>query len=251
MSFEEKNNLCSIIVSSCDAYSDAWHPFFTLFFRYWVDCPFQVYLISGKKGYEDVRVKNVLLEDKGWANNMFEMFKEIKSPYILYLQEDYFLQSKVVTENVSELVEKMERWGAGYLRLMSSPRPDVVFDANPILGIINPHSPYRVSLQASIWKVETLKKLLCPGESGWSMEKYGSERSSVLPELFLSTFRPILDYYTPTAIKKGKWMPGALWLCKKEGIVVDMSMRPVYTWRKVVWGRIRNHLSTIFHSCMS
>ena len=36
--------LCSVLVPSCDAYADLWIPFFALFWRYWSDCPFPVYL---------------------------------------------------------------------------------------------------------------------------------------------------------------------------------------------------------------
>jgi hypothetical protein len=36
----------AVIVVSCDLYSDVWKPFFTLFFKYWNDCPFPVYLTS-------------------------------------------------------------------------------------------------------------------------------------------------------------------------------------------------------------
>jgi len=37
---------CSILIPSCDKYSDLWRPFFTLFWRHWPDCPFPVYLGS-------------------------------------------------------------------------------------------------------------------------------------------------------------------------------------------------------------
>jgi len=228
MPLEQKNKDCAIIVSSCDAYSDAWHPFFTLFFRYWSDCPFSVYLISGQKQYPDVRVNTLHIKDKKWASNLLEVLEMVDTPYVLYMQEDYFLQKKVQTKNILELVENMRNWQAGYVRLVPSPKPDKVFEHNFSLGTILPQSSYRVSLQASIWSVQILKKLLRPGESGWDMETHGSRRSGVLPELFLSAYKPILDYYAPTAIKKGKWMPGALWLCKKEGIVVDTSVRPTY-----------------------
>ncbi len=251
MPSDQRNNFCTVIVSSCDAYSDAWHPFFTLFFRYWPDCPFVVYLISSEKKYPDSRVNSLQIEDKKWASNILEVLGKINTPYVLYMQEDYFLQKIVDTTKILELVEKMRAWQAGYIRLIPSPKPGRLFEAESSLGVILPGSLYRTSLQGAIWSTETLKKLLRSGESGWDMEKYGSERSNGLPELFLSTYKPILDYYAPTAIKKGKWMPGALWLCKKEGIVVDTSVRPTYTWRKVLWGRTRNYFSVFFHSYLS
>lgn len=242
MPSDQKNNTCTIVVSSCDAYSDAWYPFFTLFFKYWSDCPFSMYLISDRKKYLDSRVNVLQIEDKKWASNMLEALGSIKTPYILYMQEDYFLKSRVDTKKILWYVEKMSEWDAGYLRLMPSPKPDRVFEADHSFGVISTGSPYRVSLQAAIWSVETLKKILRPGESGWDMEKKGSERSGVLSELFLSSYKPVLDYYAPTAIKKGRWMPGALWLCKKEGIVVDVSVRPTISLKAVLVGRLKNSI---------
>ena len=38
----------SVLIYSCDKYSDVWEPFFTLFFRYW-ECPYRVYISSETK----------------------------------------------------------------------------------------------------------------------------------------------------------------------------------------------------------
>ena len=45
----DKNSQYAVVVSSCDAYSDAWKPFFKLFFKYWSDCPFPIYLVTNTR----------------------------------------------------------------------------------------------------------------------------------------------------------------------------------------------------------
>lgn len=231
-----KNN-CVIIVSSCDAYNDAWDPFFTLFFRYWPDCPFAVYLVSNYKEYKDKRVISIRVgEDKKWATNMMIALEGTKSPYIIYLQEDYFLQSRVDTEYVNKLVYYAECNNVSCLRLFPSPPPDIFFNNTLNLGKINNDAAYRVSLQAALWKSDDLKNLICEGESGWDMEYNGTLRS-VAKGLFLSVKKSVLNYLTQTGIVKGKWTVEAVKLCKKEGVKIDLSTRAV--------NYKMNHLSTL------
>ena len=83
----------AIVVSSCDAFFDAWRPFAFFFRKHWSDCPFPVFLIVNR-----LRVRSNFLQpitvgpDRDWAANMDVALKQITQPYVLYLQEDYFLE---------------------------------------------------------------------------------------------------------------------------------------------------------------
>jgi hypothetical protein len=44
------NNNLSIVVSSCDSYSDLWNPFFTLLKKYWIGIEkYPIYLCTESK----------------------------------------------------------------------------------------------------------------------------------------------------------------------------------------------------------
>ena len=43
-------DLC-VYISSFDGYSDVWDTFFDIFFKYWPDCPFKIYLINNCQPY--------------------------------------------------------------------------------------------------------------------------------------------------------------------------------------------------------
>ena len=149
---ESNYNKCSVIISSCDTRDDIWHPFFTLFFCYWPDCPFPVYLISNYKKYDDSRVETISVgEDKGWATNMKTALKQIPTPYVLAMLDDLFLEQRVDTEYVDSLVGYITEVKAVYIRLFPSPFPDKLFSNTLNLGEISKDVPYRTSLQASIW----------------------------------------------------------------------------------------------------
>jgi hypothetical protein len=237
---EMENGQCSVVVSSCDAFEDVWKPFFTLFFRYWPDCPFPVYLISSTKKYEDNRVKNISLgDDSKWATNLRRALAKISSPYILYLQEDYFLEKKVETRTILQFLNFVKENSAAYLRLVPSPGPDVKIKSNDLVGEISKSAAYRTSLQAAIWDKKILLSLIKDGERGWDMEINGTIRSRTIANPFFCVTKVVLPYFNKTAIKKGRWFYDAVKLCQKEGVDLN-SQRPVEPYQDFIFRRLRS-----------
>lgn len=230
MNPEKLNKICSIVVSSCDAFSDVWEAFFTLFFKYWPDCPFPIYLISETKKYADDRVKMINIgEDKKWATNLKNALKNIDTKNIIYLQEDYLLESEVDTERILKLLNILRENNAAYLKLFPSPVPKKKFGGYEDIGEIKKGDKYSISLQAAIWDKKISESLLVDGESGWDMEFKGSIRSVDAKEPFLSVYNNALDYFYATAIKKGVWYYDAVKLCEREGINIDKTKRKIET----------------------
>jgi len=230
---EEKNgHNCAIVVPSCDGYEDSWLPFFSFFFKYWPDCPFPVYLITGEKIYSDPRVQTIALGvDNGWANNMKVSLETIPEKYFLYFLEDVFLTKTVDTKRILSLLEVLKNNNVSCLRLYPSPGPDGPFLFNKELGIIGKQAPYRVSTMTAIWDKEAFIRLLKPGENAWQMELDGTRRSWLSDELFLSVWKesPAIEYLA-TAIKKGHWQYDAVRFCRQEGVPIDLTHRGVETW---------------------
>ena len=227
------NEQCCVVVSSFDGFEDVWEAFFTLFFRYFPDCPFEVYLITNKKMYVDKRVKVVKVgTDLGWSSNLKKALKKIKTEYILYMQEDYFLKKKIDTKDVSWFLEVMKKEQADCMRLIPVPGADQKWKSYKKIGLISKNAKYRISLQAAFWKKSSLEKSLNEGESGWDMEIKGSGDGRSDKMLFLSVVRdekikPPLPYCC-TAIVKGKWKKEAIDLCETEGVDIDWEKRGVY-----------------------
>ncbi|MCL5666518.1 MAG: hypothetical protein M1383_02000 [Patescibacteria group bacterium] len=224
------NQQLAIVVSSCDAYSDVWPAFFTLFFRYWPDCPYQVYLIGNKQSWPDTRIKTILINpDRRWSDNLRAALDQVREKYILYMQEDYLLQAKVDANKISQLFNFVIQEKAACLRLQPTPGPDLPYQNNPEIGEISKTEDYRVSLQAAIWDKQAMLSLLADGEDGWQMEFEGTKRSRQVPMKFLSVKRDVprpLPYFC-TAVLKGKWMRQAVEFCRKENIAIDTGKRPV------------------------
>jgi hypothetical protein len=223
-------NQCAILIASCKAYSDSWGPFFTLFFRYWPDCPFPVYLVTEGGESPDPRVNMVTLsKDRGWSDNVREALQIINLPYVMYILDDVPLMKKVDTSRILSLFELMQREKAGYLRLYPSPGPNRSYKNYKEVGEIAGDAPYRTSTMAAFWDVNVLRSLLVVGENAWQFEIIGTERSRALEQPFLSVWPKdgaAIDHFA-TAIKKGRWQWDAVRFLKKEGIEVDRSRRAV------------------------
>lgn len=225
----------AILIASCDKYQDLWSPFFTLFFKYWQDCPYPVYLGSNHLTYTDSRVKTITVgDDRDWSSGFRKMLEQIPHLYVIVLLEDYLLYQPVNTDKIRELASYMKNKRAGVLRLFPCPGPDVPCQENHEVGEIRKGAEYSLSLQAAIWDRQVLLSLLREGETPWQLEVLGSKRTNALNVPFLSVKRNNNhDYPIPyfcTAVVKGKWIPDAVKLCKKEGINIDLTVRPLQTW---------------------
>lgn len=235
------NNKCSIIVSSCDKYSDIWEAFFTLFFKYWPDCPFKIYLISGTKTYPDSRISTIFFgEDKQWASNIKLALQKISAPYFLYLQEDYLFKSAIDIKRIMDLLDVAMRHNVGCICLVPAPAPDTALAQHPGLGEITKGKLYSVCLQATIWKKDTFESLLVDGETAWDMEINGSGRSVGVQEPFWGVYHKAVDYPDWTAVKRGMWLYDAVELCQKEGITIDTTKRRIESERRYLWRMARS-----------
>lgn len=220
----------AVLISSCDSYNDIWGPFFALFFKYWPDCPYPVYLSTNHLDYNHPRVTTIKIgDDTNWSAGFRCVLEQIQHPYLIVMMEDFLPIETVNATMIERLVCYMDKKKAGYLRLFPCPGPDLPCNDNPEVGEISKGSAYRLSLQAAIWNKQVLIDLLREGESAWELEINGTKRTNNLNVPFLCvTGKSPIPYFC-TGVVKGKWMREAVELCKREGIEIDVKVRPIQT----------------------
>jgi hypothetical protein len=226
----------AVLVNSFDGFSDLWEPFFTLFFRYWPDCPYSVYLTANHMQYPDSRVRTIQVgDDQAWSDGLISALDVLDTPYVLLLLEDYLIEGPVNTKRIERLFEYMRANEAVHLRLRPSPPPDVPCTDHPELGEVAKGVPYRFTTQAAIWDREVLLSLLKSGESGWEAEMNASQRANAVDRPFLSIRKGVawpIPYYWYTGVVKGTWCRDAVALCRREGIEVDLEARALEPWSR-------------------
>ena len=106
----------AILVSSCDAFFDAWKPFAAFLEIFWKDCPLPIHLITNRLAVRSARIiAQSVGPDRGWSSNLQCALEKIPQPYVLYLQEDYFLIGPVQTEALAMDLARVIESGADSL----------------------------------------------------------------------------------------------------------------------------------------
>jgi len=222
---------CTLVVSSCDNYSDLWLPFFNLLKIHWPDCPYKILLITEEKYFN---YKGVISTQIGpgldWSTLLGRSLDMVKTPYVLFMLEDFFLRSVVDSELLQKNLENMNRSSIEMLRLIPSKKIPIWSGSHSNYSNISLKERYRVSTQGAFWKLEVLQDLVNPGESAWEFEINGTKRSSLNQSgKFFSVNKALLPY-GHHVVERGKWFPWEARRFKKMNIGCNFSKRRVMSW---------------------
>jgi hypothetical protein len=246
----------AVVVSSCDAFFDAWRPFVFFFRKHWGDCPFPIFLIVNRLRVRSSFVKGIAVgPDRDWACNMQAALDRIGQPYILYFQEDYFLNAPVDRQQLAaDFAYAFERDAASFCFYgRSRLEPDFV-PLNDRFGVVPIDSDGRTRLQVTLWKKEVLASALRPGESAWNMEARASERTRDLLALSYMRRDNVPIPYLWSAITRGLWTQEALSLCRENHVRIHPRFRLEHSdvaWRRRLRrgiGRVRLALALVNES---
>jgi hypothetical protein len=217
-----------VLVISCDRYADLWRPFFELFWRRWPDCSGPVYLGTNFERYDHPRVTTLPVgTDVNWAAGVISMLDRIRGQYVIVMLEDFLLTERVESTRIERLAEIARSERLGCLRLYSIFPPETAVAQYPELGSFAPGEKWRITAQAAIWRVETLRRLLVPGFTPWDFELVGSQMSDYMPDRIWGVMQPALVY--DQAVEKGRWRPQGLAICDAAGVRVDLERRGAFS----------------------
>ncbi len=235
----------SILVNTCDAFKDCWHPFFKLMSLFWKDCNGQIFLNTEYKTYscENLNIKalqvcklnNVNSNQRAtWSQCLIWALEEIKDEVVLYLQEDYFMKAHVKNDLIEEYKELMySNTDIHCIHLTDQAVPTIgPSEKYPCLHKVALKQRYRVSCQAAFWRKDVLLQILRAKESAWEFEEFGSKRSSVYAHNFYCVDKEVVVLnkfeiipYIFTGIIQGMWKEEVEDLFEKHNITIDYKIR--------------------------
>jgi hypothetical protein len=245
----------SVVISTCDKYSDCWGPLAHGLDKYWPDCPYPIYLVTNVRDFPHPRIQVIkTAKDMGWGERTAHALRRIDSPYILYMLEDFWIKRRVNSRSITDYVRYLEDGSAYYIGLM--PFFTMGWDMLPFprdrrLGVLTRSASYRTALQAALWNKEVFLELLRTEESPWEFELIGTERSRKYEDKFLWIKREPWGTcengikYTWSAVIGGCWSLSAKLYARSEGLEIDFSKRPSEPWTRWL-GRTRPGRMTRF-----
>lgn len=182
----------ALIVHSCDRYQLLYKGFEYFFKKYWseeINCT--KYFATEELEVNFNGFKNIKSGKGEWADRLKYLLNEkISEPYILYLQEDMWLNKKVNPLFLNQLFEiaKSNKWPQ--IKLHSSDvyktiPTDIFIENFNVAKLDNQKSDFLMSHQITLWNKAFLIQQLHKKEHPWRNERKGTKRIKKLnPEIY-------------------------------------------------------------------
>lgn len=223
-----ENQRMTVIVSSCDKYSDVWADFFACKERNWPDCPYETVLVTNDLQPAGYRTKVLACGQVDWSTRMRLALESVDTKYVCFLMEDFLLCEKVDTRQITSLLDLMDADCLKYCKLcevgvIATP----YYKDYPYLRQIPENLRYGVSLMAAIWDRELFLEKL--GDGDYNPWKFEADRNAEA----LNATQEVIGIYDERDILhicqlvvQGKIMPSAVRKLRKKGYAVQDTERP-------------------------
>lgn len=230
-SLEQFADKVSVVVSSCDAFFDVWRPFAFFLRQCWPDCPLRIFLIVNELTVSSRMITALpVWPDRGWATNLRLAIERLATPYVLYVQEDYFFTKQVDSAAVARDFAQMIELGAESLCFRARTNVESSFrPLNERFGVVPIDSDGRTRNQITLWKRDALHSILRDGESGWEMERDGSARTRHMQILSYAQRDNTPIPYLMSAIVRGLWTREAMEMCDAHRVTIWPHFRRTYS----------------------
>lgn len=233
------DNDVALLVVSCDAYQDLWHPYFHCLFKYWPDCPYPIFHGSNFLAYPDLRVKSIKIgPDLDYSSNLLAMLHQIESPWLILWIEDRLLSSPIKTERLTNLIDLAQKHQAGYFKLSASTPWAFTKDKKQEMGPLPKGIKYRATIGLALWNKDVLIRLLRSGESAWEIERNGSLRSNSFVEPFYCLSTNVISNPPISNVHiliKGQLIRDSLPFLRKEGLGDCIPNRQIQSLRSYLY----------------
>lgn len=211
----------SILINSCDAYSDVWPMFFHIFCETWKGQIPRVYLNTESKSFQwegiSLTCLNAKQKDISWGERLLNCLYEIDSEYVLMMLEDFYYESEINVTIIETCVEYLKDYKdvAAFQFVEAGECCDV--DYIPIKtkfsGFTKRQNTGRFKIIAgpTLWRKSDLINLTRKSDNPWEWEYFGSYRTWFYGKEFYSWVDkecPVFKYdiIHGGAIHRGKWV---------------------------------------------
>lgn len=236
----------SIVIFSCDAYSDLWEDFFRFMGIYWKDKSYKCYLINNRKYFEAKGVKVINAGDGDWSTRARIALEQIETQYVMTFLEDYFLCEMIDNVKFEEALSYIESEKIDYCKLeitrVKKYSEWTNYKDKKYLHNIPKTLYYGIDTAISIWNKDFLLELL--GTEDYSAWKFELDRNEDAKhtEKYINKICVIdsrrLVTMCPMVIQ-GKYFPRSIKLMKKKGYRINTANRKVMSFKEVFQSEIK------------
>ncbi len=233
----------AIMITSCDAYQECWKPIIYSLEKYWPDCEFPRYIVTNSKEEKLPNTTFIKVGDDNhsWCNLARLGMEAIPEDYVIYFQDDYWVNKKVNNEIIKEHVKYFSENHLDFLKIYDDIPRDKYRIGSSDYCENPPNIRYSINTAIAIWRKSSISKLMIQDWSGWEFErkiipyiaahkikiKSQTLHSSVVKDKGINTI-------PGNAIVRGVWTKSAEAFLKENGMSDILARRkimgPVTTW---------------------
>lgn len=202
----ENNMDITMLILSCDKFSDLWDGHIRLLRQNWKDQGFQVYIVTDdvtEKTFDDVKIISAGKE-KEWSERLAYALSYVNTDYVFLTLDDYYLISKVSNDSIDDLIKAMEKEHIDYVRLYERPKRGTLEQIADHEGLykIDLNLTYTVNLYAGIWRYSFIKSITDKPMNAWKYEVNLSSKAREYGALCCVSKRN--EYQILDVVRKGK-----------------------------------------------
>lgn len=227
----ELSRKLTLMIQTCDAFSDLWEPHFQLLTENWPDRPVRTLLVTDSPTEAVFPSVEVLSTGAGMhmPARLAAVLPQVETEYILLTLDDYFPIHPISTQKLDRLVEIMDAEKLDYIRLFSTPN-SFRKAAHKGLYEIDLREDYAVNLYPGLWRKAFLVQTLMPETDIWTYEvslTYTARQLHARCALSKGREFPILD-----GVRKGKLLRRASAYLKRRDLY--KGRREVIEWQEAL-----------------
>lgn len=221
MKIEEK---LTILISSCEAYSDLWDNHVKLLNENWKNRKIDAVIVTDKEhlcSYPNVRVFP--------AGEFVEMPQRIKkfadncnSEYLLITLDDYYVDKRIDNKKLEHAIELMEKYKLDYLRFWPFPHEKNKVKGEKKVYWIELEGNYKVNLYPAIWRKSFLEATVKKPLNAW---QYEVSLTQIAKELNAKcAYSMNGEFHIVDVIRKGKLLHPAKKFLDSKGLYLNRDL---------------------------
>lgn len=196
----------TLLIGTCDKYSFLWPEFAEYFNKYWdIDIKINKYFVSETETADIPGFEFITPGKLSYSDCIKSALNNIDTKYVLWLQDDYFLQKTITAKEFKRLLDIAESYGLDRLGICEDSKYYTKHRVQDALYRLNQYSEYTVSMQASIWNRDFFRNALVSNESPWQFEVEGTRRVNKDKHNIYISIQSQPWYQE--AMRKGKYTP--------------------------------------------
>ncbi|MEI3384863.1 MAG: hypothetical protein V8R62_04350 [Faecalibacillus intestinalis] len=214
----------TMVISSCEAYSDLWDNHITLLHENWKERLIKAVIVTDKEHkniYSDIDIFSAG-DNLEMPQRLKKYVQECKTDYILVTLDDYYIDRPIDSKKIQRAIEIMEKNDLDYFRFWPFPHEKKKMDNVKDAFWINLEGNYKVNLYPAIWKKSFLEATFEKTLNSWEYEVTLTKIAKSLNAKCVYSTND--EFHIVDVIRKGKLLHPAKRFLDKKGLKLDREV---------------------------